>query len=154
MHFFHLAGFQYLEDIPDIFRGKWDVLFHKILNGVVTQKQIESSAFYPIIKDRIEYLAYLEEILDSNKTVFKYTPELEVFSKIQADFLLKNEMYSQNIFTFLSNEKSNGKYFCRTFFPQVEKDYSAKQTTLTLLYKKKFHKSSGEETVLYDRMRA
>ena len=154
MHFFHLAGFQYLEDIPDIFRSKRDVLFHKILNGVVTQKQIESSAFYPIIKERIEYLAYLEEIIDSNKTVFKYTPELEVFSKIQADFLLKNEMHSRNIFTFLSNEKSNGKYFCRTFFPQAEKDYSAKQTTLTLLYKKKIHKSSGEETVLYDRMRA
>jgi hypothetical protein len=73
------------------------------------------------------------DILDSNKTVFKYTPELEVFSKIQADFLLKNEMHSRNIFTFLSNEKSNGKYFCRTFFPQAEKDYSAKQTTLTLL---------------------
>jgi hypothetical protein len=92
--------------------------------------------------------------MDSNKTVFKYNPQLEAFSAIQADFLLKNEMHSRNIFTFLSEEKSNGKYFCRSFFPQTDKDYSKGQTNWTLLYKKKIFKKTGEKIVLYDRMRA
>ena len=141
MHFFHLAGFQYLEDIPDIFRSKREKLFNKILNGGITQTQIESSKFYPHIKDRIEYLAYLEAIMDSNETVFKYNPRLEAFSAIQADFLLKNEMQSRNIFTFLSSDKSSGKYFCRSFFPQIDKDYSKGQTNWTLLFRKRFSKS-------------
>ena len=151
--FFHLAGFQYLEDIPDIFRSKRDVLFNKILSGIITQNQIESSKFYPEIKDRIEYLVFLEQIMDSNETVFKYNPKLETFSAIQADFLLKNELEARNIFTFLSQKKSNGKYFCRSFFPQLDKDYSACQTKWTLLYKKKIKKSTGREIVLYDRRR-
>lgn len=152
-HFSHLAGLQYLEDIPDIFRSQRDVVFDRILNNSITSSQVENSSFYPKIKDRIEYLAFLESIMDSNKTVFKYNPQMEAFSMIQAEFLLKNEICSRNIFTFLSSEKSTGKYFCRSFFPQSDKDYSEKQTTWTLLYKKKIHKSSGVENVLYDRMR-
>lgn len=153
IQFFHLAGLQYLEDIPDIFRSKRDVLFNKILNGNITHKQIESSEFYPEIKDRIGYLVYLEDIMDSNETVFKYNPKLESFSAFQADFLLKNEIQTRNIFTFLSEDKSSGKYFCRSFFPQTDKDYSLGQTNWKLLYKKKIHKSTRTETVLCDRMR-
>ncbi len=152
-NFFHLAGFQYLADMPDILRSRRDLLFHKILNGLITQAQIESSKFYPTIKDRIEYLTYLEQIMDSNETVFKYNPKLEVFSAIQADFLMKNQVQTRNVFAFLSQDKSNGKYFCRSFFPQTDKDYSEGQTKWTLLYKKKIQKSTGEESVLYDRVR-
>ena len=128
-------------------------LFHKILNCTITVQQIESSKFYPYIKARVEYLTYLEQIMDSNETVFKYNPRLEVFSAIQADFLMKNEVQSCNIFAFLSQDKSNGKYFCRSFFPQTDKDYSEGQTKWTLLYKKKIRKSTGEEIVLCDRLR-
>ena len=126
--------------------------FQRILNSSISANQIESSEFYPKIKDRIEYLAYLEQIMDSNKTVFKYNPQLETFSAIQADFLLKNKIQSRNIFTFLSNDKATGKYFCRSFFPQTDKDYSKNQTTWTLLFKKKIYKKTGEEIVLYDRL--
>lgn len=152
-HFSHLAGLQYLEDISDLFRSRRDIVFDKILNNSITYSQIESSSFYPQIKERIEYLYFLEEIFDSNKTVFKYNPQMEVFSTIQADFLLKNQIQSRNIFTFLANDKKSGKYFCRSFFPQTNKDYSENQTNWTLLYKKKIQKSSGEETVLFDKLK-
>ena len=153
-HFFHLAGLHYLTDRTTLLYGDRAQLFHKILNGTITAQQLESSKFYPKIKDRIEYLSYLEQIMDSNETVFKYNPRLEAFSAIQADFLLKNEMQSRNIFTFLSNDKASGKYFCRSFFPQINKDYSKGQTNWTLLYKKKIHKSTGEASVLFDKLRA
>ena len=152
-HFFHLAGLQYLKDRYRYFNESRDVVFRKILNGTLPQTQLTASVFYPQIKDRIEYLAYLEQIMDSNETVFKYNPRLDAFSAIQADFLLKNEMQSRNIFTFLSNDKASGKYFCRSFFPQIDKDYSKGQTNWTLLYKKKIHKSAQTETMLYDRMK-
>ena len=136
-HFFHLAGLHYLTDRITILFGDRAQLFRKILNGTITQNQIESSQYYSEIKDRIEYLAFLEQIMDSNRTIFKYNPKLEAFSAIQADFLLKNEVQTRNVFAFLSQEKSNGKYFCRSFFPQIDKDYSIGQTNWTLLYKKK-----------------
>lgn len=151
-HFFHLAGLQYLEDIPDILRSRRDVVFNRILAGSITPQQISDSSFYSIIQERVDYLALLESIFDDNKTVFKYNPKLEAFSIIQADFLMKNEIQSRNVFTFLSQNAETGNYYCRSFFPQIDKDYSLGQTSWTLLYKKKIKKSTGAETVLYDRL--
>ena len=128
-------------------------LFQKILSGSITREQIESSSFYSEIKERVDYLAYLETIMDSNRTIFKYNTKFDAFSSITADFLMKNEIQSRNIFTFLSQDKLNGKYFCRSFFPQEDKDYSEGQTTWTLLYKKKIQKTPEQETVLYDRLK-
>ena len=153
LHFYHLAGLHYLKDLSDTLKGDREIVFEKILNGKITQADLESSIHYPEIKDRIKYLVYIESLMDSNETIFKYNPALETFSAIQADFLLKNQVQARNIFIFLSGDKSNGKYFCRSFFPQTDKDYSLGQTNWTLLYKKKIHKSAQTETVLYDRMK-
>ena len=152
MNFFHLAGFQYLADMPDILRSRRDIIFNKLLNGIITPKQISLSKFYNQIKDRIEYLEFLEEVFDSNKTIFKYNSQTRAFSMIESEFLMKTEVNSRNVFTFLSEDKSNGKYFCRSFFPQTDRDYSLGQTNWALLYKKKIHKSTGKEFVLCDRL--
>nr|MBP3282536.1 hypothetical protein [Treponema sp.] len=153
LHFYHLAGLHYLKDLADTLKGDRGIVFEKILDGKITQADLESSIHYPEIKDRIEYLVYLESLMDSNETIFKYNPALEAFSAIRADFLLKNQVQARNIFIFLSGDKSNGKYFCRSFFPQTDKDYSLGQTNWTLLYKKKLRKSAKTETMLYDRMK-
>lgn len=153
LHFYHLAGLHYLKDLADTLKGDREIVFDKILNETISQIEIKASRHYPEIKDRIGYLVYLEDIMDSNETIFKYNPKLEAFSAIQADFLLKNEIQCRNIFTFLSQDSSSGKYFCRSFFPQTDKDYSIGQTNWKLLYKKKIHKSTRTETVLCDRMR-
>ena len=152
-HFIHLAGLQYLKDLKKVLTGNRGQLFRRILKGSVSKKTIESSEYFSEIADRIEYLSYLEQIMDSNETVFKYNSRLDVFSAVQADFLMKNEIQACNVFTFLSKNASTGKYFCRSFFPQTDRDYSEGQTRWTLLYKKKIWKSTGQENVLYDRMR-
>ncbi|MBQ7539390.1 MAG: hypothetical protein IJT42_10530 [Treponema sp.] len=72
---------------------------------------------------------------------------------IMADFLMKDEIKTRNVFTFLSQDSATWKYFCRSFFPQIDKDYSMGQTNWTLLYKKKIKKSIKQETVLYDRLK-
>lgn len=152
-HFFHLAGLQYLKDRARHFNESRKSIFRKILKGSISKKQLESSQFYPQIKSRIECLAFLEQIMDSNETIFKYNSKLEAFSAIQADFLLKNGINSRNIFTVLSEDKSSGKYFCRSFFPQTDKDYSIGQTNWKLLYKKKIQKSTQVESKLCNRLK-
>ena len=87
-------------------------------------------------------------IFESNKTVFRYNSALQVFSLIEADFLLKTDVKNRNVFTFLKKDK-NGKYFCKSFFPQLDKDYSEKQAVWTVLLKKKITKSTGTEQLLY-----
>ena len=153
VHFFHLAGLQYLKDLSGLLTESREQIFKKILKGTINKQQIESSNLYSEIKDRIDYLVFLENIMDSNKTVYKYNPKLNAFSAIQADFLLKNQIQSRNVFAFLSLDNEKGKYFWRSFFPQIEKDYSENQTSWTLLFKKKIKKSTNEETVLYDRFK-
>ncbi len=151
-HFFHLAGLQHLKDLSRVLTESREQIFRRILKGSLKNSLFETSEFYPKIKDRIDYLALFESIMDSNKTIFKYNPKLKTFSAIQADFLLKNKIQTRNVFAFLSEDKSSGKYFCRSFFPQTDKDYSLGQTTWTLLYKKKFYKSTGQESILYNKL--
>ena len=151
--FFHLAGMQYLADRIDILRSRRDVVFDKILSGEISVNQIESSAFYSKIKDRVEFLQFLESIMDSNDTIFRYNQRLQNFSLIQADFLMKNTVQSHTIFTFLAQDKKNGTYFCRSFFPQTNKDYSEKQTKWILLYKKKIFKEEHTHVVLFDKIK-
>jgi len=45
--------------------------------------------------------------------------------------------------------KEENKYFCRSFFPDNEKDYSKNQISWTLLFKKKIFKSQKTEIELF-----
>lgn len=146
-HFFHLAGLQYLKDLSRLFIPAEGV-YNQIESGQLPVSYIESSNNYDYIKGRVEYLPTLEYIFDSNDTIFKYNPELQAFSVIEADFLLRNEINKVPIFVFLSKDK-NEKYFCKTFFPQGKKNYTERQTKWTVLFKKKIVKSTNTETVLY-----
>lgn len=146
-HFFHIAGLQHLKDLPRLSYSA-ELIFSSIENGKISCSYIESSKNYTSIKRRIEYLPRLEDIFDSNKTIFKYNPALQAFSVIEADFLMKNTMGTEALFTFLSKDK-NGKYICRSFFPDKRKDYAERQTNWTVLYKLKRHKITGSQEVLF-----
>lgn len=148
---FHLMGLQYLADRPELRRDRGKI-FDEIQKGIIKQEQIESSDFYYKIQDRIHFLPLLEKILDSNDTVFKYNGKTNIYSMIEADYLMKNHMEDRNLFLFLSNKKDD-YYFCRSFFPEEKMDYTKKQASWTLLYKKKKNLSDGTEMVLYDRLK-
>lgn len=148
---FHLMGLQYLADRAELRRDRGKI-FDEIQKGIIKQEQIESSDFYYKIQDRIHFLPLLEKILDSNDTVFKYNGKTNIYSMIEADYLMKNHMEDRNLFLFLSNKKDD-YYFCRSFFPEEKMDYTKKQASWTLLYKKKKNLSDGTEMVLYDRLK-
>lgn len=145
---YHLMGLQYLIDRPELNRDRGKI-FDAIRERKITTEQVESSDFYRQIEGRVNFLPLLEQLLDSNETVFKYNSKANAFSMIQADFLMKNNMEGRNLFLFLSKNKEN-KYFCRSFFPEDKKDYTKNQTSWTLLFKKKTNIVSREEVILYN----
>lgn len=85
---------------------------------------------------------------EEKKYLFHYS-----YSVIKADYIMKNNAEGRNIFLFLAENGGEGRYFCRSFFPQNKMDYSKNQASWTLLYKKKITLSTGEEEILYDRLK-
>ena len=148
---FHLMGLQYLIDRPELNRDRGKI-FDEIIEGTITVEQLESSDFYKKIKERINFLPLLEKLLDSNDTVFKYNRKENIYSMIDADYLMKNNMEDRNLYLFLSQEFGE-HYFCRSFFPEERKDYTKNQSSWTMLYKKKKDLYTGKEIVLYDKLK-
>ena len=147
---FHLMGLQYLKDYPELNRDRGKI-FDELAEGIISVDKLEASVFYHKIKERINFLPLLEDILDSNDTIFKYNKKANTYSVIDADYLLKNNMDSRNIFLFLSKKKDD-TYFCRSFFPEEKMDYTRNQASWTLLYKRKINTETGAGKVLYDKI--
>lgn len=147
---FHLMGLQYLKDRPELNRDRGRI-FDEIRERKITKEKIESSDLYGKIADRIDMLPFLEEMFDSNETVFKYNSKVNAFSMIQADYLMKNRIMNKNVFLFLSKGREDN-YFCRSFFTETRYDYAQNQTSWTLLYKEKITISSKQSIVLYDKI--
>ena len=97
-------------------------------------------------------LPFLEDLFDSNDTVFKYNEKKNSFSMIKANYLMKNRLADKNVFIFLSKSKDD-TYFCRSFFPETNRDYTKNQASWTLLYKEKVNRTTGQSVVLYDRLK-
>ena len=148
---FHLMGLQYLTDRPELNRDRGKI-FDDIKARILTKEQIESSDLYRQIAERVDMLPFLEDMFDSNDTIFRYNEKKNSFSMIRADYLMKNRLIDKNIFIFLSKDK-NDTYFCRSFFPETKRDYAKNQASWTLLYKEKIKRSTGQSVVLYDRLK-
>lgn len=146
---YHLMGLQYLIDRPELNRDRGKI-FDEIITGVITAEQVESSDFYQKIKERVNYLPFLEELLDRNDTIFKYNRKANIYSLIDADYLMKNKSEERNLYLFLS-QSVDDYYFCKSFFPEGKMDYAKNQASWTMLYKKKINLITGEEKILYTR---
>ena len=149
---FHLMGLQYLTDRPELVRDR-EKIFDAISEHRITAEHLQSSDLYYKIADRVDMLPLLESMLDSNDTIFKYNRKRNTYSVIKADYIMKNKVEERNVFLFLAENGEEGKYFCRSFFPENKMDYTKNQASWTLLYKKKITLSTGKEEILYDRLR-
>jgi hypothetical protein len=148
---YHLMGLQYIADRPELHKDRSRV-FDEIMSDAISVKQVESSDFYSKIALRVDSFPSLEQLLDNNDTIFKYNQKANVYSMIDADYFMKNNIDSRDLYLFLS-EGVDGKFFCRSFFPETRKDYTINQASWTLLYKKKINLVSGTEQILYDRLK-
>ena len=83
---------RYLVDRPELSRDRGKV-FDEISDGTIAIQKIESSDFYKKIEQRIHFLPLLEQRIDSNDTVFKYNKKANMYSMIEADYLMENNIF-------------------------------------------------------------
>lgn len=149
--FHHLVGLHKLKNLR-LSRGNREKVFKDILDGHISFSDIEQSPHFNQIRNRIEPFSNLENILDDNRLIFKYNEKENSFSLIQAEYLLSTPYKSNDIYVFLDRKGTGNQFFCRSFFPKENKDFTIRQPAYTLLFKEKITISTGEKEVQYDRL--
>lgn len=155
-HFFHLSGLHKLKDIEYPFKNK-SKIFDAILEDKLTYEMIKKSEFflpnektkYVGIKDRINSISQIEEILDSDNLIFKYNKNHLRWSDIKFKYVFESIGYETPIYIFINEISNNNIVGCVSMFPKVNQDYTKGQTKMTLLYKEKINKITGESIILY-----
>lgn len=148
--FHHLMGLGKLIDM-EFSKENRNYVFNNILNKTITYKYASSSKYFNKINDRFAPLSNIEKILDSNEIIFRYNEKNANFSKIQADFLLATPFDGNDVYIFISKQEEEN-YFCRSFFPRSNRDYTKGQTKFIMLYKEKVNLHTGEVWVQFDKL--
>ena len=151
LDFHHLMGLGKLKDLRIATQNRGQV-FSYILNGTISENTINHSRYITQIQNRFFPLAAIEQIFDDNKLIFRYNENQNKFSLIQADYLLSTLHGDNDIYIFIAKKAQPDLYFCRSFFPKENKDYTIDQPSYTLLFKGKITISTGEKKVQYDRL--
>lgn len=154
--FRHMAGLHYLNDI-DIPRTP-KALYAKIENGKINDAYLSKSVNYTEIQDsyanvkqRIHGLRFLEEFLDNKNLICKYVKYMNLYSSIQADYLIKSIYDNITAYIFLKKRKQENGYCVCSFFIEPKNEY--KGISVYWLYKSKIRLSDSFEEVLYDRLK-
>lgn len=151
LDFHHLMGLGKLKDLRISTRNR-GVVFDEILAGKTTYETISKSHYLHLIENRFQPLSHIETLFDDNQLVFRYNMKLNQFSLIEADYLLTTPYAENDIYIFLAKHKDTGHYFCRSFFPKEQKDYTKGQAVYTMLYKEKICLRTGAVQIQYDRL--
>lgn len=149
--FHHLAGLHKLKSNLMVRTVPHLTLFERLLAGRWSLENIAHEDEFPLIRDRIAYLAGLEDFLDSNRLVFRFDYRRAYPSVLKADFLLQNDVEGEGLYLFLAKRRESDAYVCKSFFPKAGKDYAKGQERYTLLYKEKTNLLTGETVVQYDK---
>ena len=143
--FFHLAGFQYLNDIniPKYSKAKY---LEKVLDRTILGEHIEKSLNYERdVKPRLEGLVLLNELLHSSfKTYIFRSNCLNFGTRIKAKFLITNSEMSVIVFLFVDeNTEEIAELFCRSIFTKDYRDYTQNQKAIRIMYKEIMGKENG-----------
>ena len=149
--FHHLVGLHKLHDLR-IARENREKVFQQILTGNISMNDLKKSQYFPSIQKRIEPFVHIENFLDSNKLIFRCNQKLQMFSLIEAEYLLSTPYENTDIYIFLDRQKKPDCFFCRSFFQKEEKDYTKGQAIYTLLKKEKINLRTEEKIIQYDRL--
>lgn len=153
--FRHMAGLHYLNDIdiPNAPR----ILFQKIENDKINDGYLSTSVNYTKIqesyanvKSRIYGLKFLEQFLDNRNLICKYVRYMNLYSSINADYLIKSIVNHTTAYIFLKKRNREDSYCVCSFFIEPENEY--KGISVYWLYKSKIKLDDCTEEILYDRL--
>ena len=149
--FRHSAGLHKLIDMPQL-RKSSEKVFNKILDGKITYEQISKSEHFHKIKKRLWMFTFIEQFIDSHTLTFKYIPRLNDGTRTRGEFLLCNTINGDEAYLFIDKSSKHGTYYCRSFFPKSNRDYTANQPSYALLYKEKVNIITSEKIIQYDKI--
>ena len=153
----HLAGFQYLKDI-NIPRYNNKKTVDKILDDSICQNLIQKSQNYEeFVKPRLNALIRLKNTLEEDFLLYAYMPRFYSFAtQIKADYLISKSFSPKDyIFIIKSDslfEQSDYNFVCCSTFEQTNRNYAENQRQRTVLKKERINISTGDLTVLYNRL--
>ncbi len=151
--FFHMAGFQYLDDLASLPKFSKAKYIDKVIDGTITLAQIEKGQQYEeSVKPRLLALENLEDILNNPFSLYSVIPRFYPFvTQIKFDYLIRSE-YCGVSFLFLIQVDENGAVRtcdCTSVFMEGERDYTANQRRLSLLRVTRTELSTGVETTVF-----
>ena len=151
VEFHHLVGLHKLHDLR-LSRASREKVFSQILSGQITLEDIKKSRYFCNIQNRLEPFQKLETLFDKNDLVFRYNRKLQALSLIEAEYLLSTPHEYTDVYIFLDKKDEAGNFFCRSFFPKEDSDYTKGQAVYTLLKKEKINTDTGTVQIQYDRL--
>lgn len=153
--FRHLAGLQYLSDI-DIPKSAKQ-LFRKIDSGKINDYILSNSVnylkvndSYANVKDRIHGLQYLREYIESNNIILKYVKNMNRYSSIEADFMIKSIVNHKEAYIFIRKRSKSDTYCICSFFVNPGVEYKGIRSYW--LYKSKINLLNNTEKIFIDRL--
>lgn len=148
--FHHIAGLHKLRDNYMLRRNKADAL-QWILDGNLTDSDLQKSDFYSELEPRLFILQNLKTILDSNDTVYRFLSNKCKGSQIEAEWLLQNILQERPVYVFLIHRQQDNPEMlsCCSLFPKTERDFTLQKPRYTLLEKTKRQISTNDVTILY-----
>lgn len=148
----HLAGFQYLKDLT-LPRFTPSKTVAKILDGTITQEQIEKGLQYEeMVKPRLLALSALERMLDNEFSLYSFMPRFYSFvTSIRADYLIASHVDDASfVFLIREGERSTvSDCICCSTFRKDSRDYEQNQRPFTLMKKAKTNLLTSQTQVLY-----
>lgn len=156
--FHHLAGFQYISDISQL-KACREKIYFKICTDTNFRNEIYNSKFYNQIEERLNLLKNIELFFDEDNILFKYSNKRNIYSKIDADFLIQSKgntydtIYIFGSYTDYKNGKrsdvENTDVYCKSIFLKDKMDYTINQEKITILKKSKIEIST--QKIIYSK---
>jgi len=153
LDFYHLAGFQYLQDLklPTVPQSK---IIGAILDNKINGEYIKKGKkYFALVESRLSALINLEYSLDNDFRMFKYRPDVYPFytAITTAEYLIEGKTPDNSLFFFTikSDKVYNGMSI---FMKDKNKDFSFNQKSLSILKKEKINLVTSNRFVLFDKL--
>ena len=151
MHdFFHLLGFHYLKDLPDVSKPRRkDEVVRRFLRGTLSAQTLEKSTFFHKIQKRIELFSEIEKMLVSNrcKIIVDFDPSLIKATWLRTKyFLFRTEDHATYMLFGIGRDQN--RYYPETFIVEPSKYYVTGQRLLdcTIQYTEHMVKRRNQKT--------
>lgn len=151
-NFYHLLGLEKLTDIDQIINAKPGKVFKSILSGDISERLINNSKHYALIKDRITYFDNLPDLLHfskSNKIIVDFDiNKLSFSSKLSNTKFILYKRTSDRICHLTIGQRQT--LYPETYIIECSGQYLSEQTLLDIenieIVERKSKKNSRSKT--------